>query len=73
MASFWLAARRWDMLRVAASGLGLAIVLMAAAYAFAAIESSATLGGAVAAFAAIVIGGLGLLYAWRPGAGGLVD
>jgi hypothetical protein len=62
-----------DVFRVAALALGLAILLMVAAYGFGAIESRATLGGVVAVLAACVIAGYGLLYAWRPGAGGLVD
>jgi hypothetical protein len=53
--------------------LGLAIVLMVAAYGFAAVESRATAAGVVAALAAVAIAGYGLLYAWRLGAGGLVD
>jgi hypothetical protein len=53
--------------------MGSAIALMVAAYAFAAIETQATLGGVVAALAAVVIGGSGLLYPFRLGAGGAVD
>ena len=49
------------------------IALMLSAYGFAAIESRPTLGNVVAALAAVAIGGSGLLYAWRPGAAGLVD
>jgi hypothetical protein len=64
---------RWEPLRVAACGLGLAIVLMVAAYGFAAIESRPTPGGVVAAVAALAIAGCGLLYAWRLAAGGIVD
>jgi hypothetical protein len=73
MAQFWRASRRWDVLRVAASALGLAIVLMVAAYGFGAIESRASPGGVAAALAALAIAGSGLLYAFRLGAGGLVD
>jgi hypothetical protein len=69
MAQFWRASRRWDALRVAASGLGLAVALMVGAYAFSAIESRSTLGGVVAALAAVAIAGSGLLYAFRLGAG----
>ncbi|MDQ6719805.1 MAG: hypothetical protein M3003_03280 [Candidatus Dormibacteraeota bacterium] len=53
--------------------MGLAFLLMVAAYAFGAIESGVTLGGVTAAAAAVIIAGSGLLYAWRLGAGGLVD
>jgi hypothetical protein len=63
----------WHPLRVAAAGLGLAIVLMVAAYVFGAIESGATLGGVVSLLSALVIAGGGLLYAWRLEAGGLVN
>ena len=64
---------RTDPIRVALLGLGLAFVLMLAAYGFAAIESRPTLGGIVSALAALAIAGSGLLYAWRLGAGGVVD
>jgi hypothetical protein len=73
MAQFWRESRRWDLVRVAASAGGVVIMLMVVAYVFGAIESRATLGGVVAAFAALAIAGGGLLYAWRLGAGGLVD
>jgi hypothetical protein len=61
------------MPRVAAAALGLAFLLMVAAYGFGAIESGVTPGGVTAAVAAVIIAGSGLLYAWRLGAGGLVD
>ncbi|HEY1162226.1 MAG TPA: hypothetical protein VGF78_04065 [Candidatus Dormibacteraeota bacterium] len=64
---------RWDSLRVAAVGLGLAVVLIAVAYGFAAVESRPAPGGVVAALAALAIAGCGLLYAWRLAAGGIVD
>ena len=65
--------QRWDAPRVAGVALGLAIVLLVAAYGFAAYESGATPGGMVAALAAVAIAGCGLLYAFRLGAGGHVD
>ena len=65
--------RRWEAPRVAGVGLGLAMVLLVAAYGFAAIESTPTPGGVVAAIAAVAIAGCGLLYAFRLGAGGHVD
>jgi hypothetical protein len=46
---------------------------MVAAYAFAAVEYRPTLGGVIAALAALAIAGCGLLYAWRPGSGSIVD
>jgi hypothetical protein len=64
---------RTDPLRVGVFAFGLALVLLLAAYGFAAVESRPTVGGVVAALAAIAIAGCGLLYAWRPAAGGIVD
>lgn len=64
---------RTDPIRVAVLALGLAVVLMLAAYGFAGIESRPTLGGIVSTLAALAIAGSGLLYAWRLGAGGVVD
>jgi hypothetical protein len=64
---------RTDPLRIAVYASGLAFVLIMAAYGFAAIESGPTPGGVVAALAALAIAGSGLLYAWRLGAGGVVD
>jgi hypothetical protein len=73
MVQFQRAAGRWEVLRLAASALGLAILLMVAAFGFAAIESGPSAVAVVAALAAVAIGGSGLLYAWRLGAGGVVD
>jgi hypothetical protein len=64
---------RTDPLRIAVFALGLAVVLILGAYAFAATESRPTLGGVVASLAALAIAGSGLLYAWRLGTGGIVD
>lgn len=69
----WVVSRRWESPRVAASALGLALLLMAAAYVFGGTKSGVTLGGVVTAVSAVVIAGSGLLYAFRLGAGGLVD
>jgi hypothetical protein len=49
------------------------MLLLVAAYGFAAIESRPTPGGVVAAVAAVAIAGCGLLYAFRLGTGGHVD
>ena len=65
--------RRWETLNIAALALGLAFVLMVAAYVFAAIEAGTTADGVVAAVVAVAIAGTGLLYAFRLGAGGIVD
>lgn len=73
MAQLWKAAQRWDVLRFSAPALGLATLLMVAAYAFAGIESRPAAAAVVAALAAVAIAGSGLLYAWRLGTGGVVD
>jgi hypothetical protein len=65
--------RRWDLLRRAALALSLALVLMVAAYAFAAIEAPPSTEGVVATLAAIAIAGTGLLYPFRLGTGSAVD
>jgi hypothetical protein len=64
---------RWDPVRVAAGVLGLAALLLLAAYGFGLTAAPVTIGGVLAAVALIGIAGSGLLYAWRPGAGGIVD
>jgi hypothetical protein len=64
---------RWDPPRVAASGLGLALVLFVAAYGVSLTGASFTAGAAVSVVALAGIAGSGLLYAWRLGAGGIVD
>ena len=63
----------WDPLRVAASALGLTFLLMMAAYVFAAIEAGTTLDAVAAVVVGVAIAGTGLLYAFRLGAGGIVD
>jgi hypothetical protein len=67
------ALRRWDPLRVAAGFLGLATLILLAAYGYAAGTVQPTTGAVVAAVALVGIAGSGLLYAWRLGAGGIVD
>jgi hypothetical protein len=64
---------RWDPIRVACIGFGLATALVLAAYVVAVATSQPAVGGAVAALALVAIAGSGLLYAWRLGAGGLVE
>jgi hypothetical protein len=73
MASLSRALRRWDPIRVAAASLALALVLILAAYGYAAYTVQPTLGAVVAAVALVGIAGSGLLYAWRLGAGGIAD
>jgi hypothetical protein len=53
--------------------LGLAALLLLAAYGFGLTAAPVTVGGVVAAVALIGIAGSGLLYAFRLGAGGIVD
>ncbi len=64
---------RLDLVRTAAFFLGGSVVLALAAYAFAAAYSEPTTGAIAAGLAAVGIVGSGLLYAWRPGTGGLGD
>jgi len=49
------------------------MLLMVAAYGFAAVKSGVATGGVVAVIAAAAIAGCGLLYAFRLGAGGRAD
>jgi hypothetical protein len=64
---------RWDPIRVACIGFGLATALVLAAYVVSVATAQLKAGGAVAAVALFAIAGAGLLYAWRLGAGGLVE
>jgi hypothetical protein len=48
-------------------------VTLLAGYAVAVANSLASPGGVVSALALLAIAGSGLLYAWRLGAGGIVD
>jgi hypothetical protein len=73
MSTLSRALRRWDPIRVAAGFLGLATVLVLAAYVYAAATVKPTVGAVTAAVALLGIAGSGLLYAWRLGAGGIVD
>jgi len=58
---------------VAAASLGAAVLTLLVGYAVAVVSSQATPGGVVSALALVAIAGSGLLYAWRLGAGGIVD
>ena len=64
---------RWEPPRIAVLAAGLALVLCLAAYGVAVATSTVTAGPALAALALVGIAGIGLLYAWRLGAGGAVD
>ncbi|HEY0830684.1 MAG TPA: hypothetical protein VGE99_06035 [Candidatus Dormibacteraeota bacterium] len=73
MAALSRALARLDPLRVAAAVLGLAVLLLVAAYGVSLTVVQVTLGAAVSVVALVGIAGFGLLYAWRLGAGGIVD
>jgi hypothetical protein len=64
---------RWEPMRVAASALALSLLVLLGAYAFSLTAAQATPGAVVSAVALVGIAGSGLLYAWRLGAGGIVD
>jgi hypothetical protein len=57
--------RRVETPRLAAAGLGLAFLLLLAAYAYLLTISAATTSGLLAAGAAVLIAGSGIAYAWR--------
>ena len=73
MATLSRALRRWDLMRVAAAALGVALVTMLAGYLVGVATAQATAGGVVSALGLLAVGGSGLLYAWRLEAGGIVD
>jgi hypothetical protein len=73
MATLSRALGRRDPIRVAAVFAGLALLLLLAAYGYAAATVQPTPGAVAAAVALVGIAGSGLLYAWRLGAGGIVD
>ena len=55
------------------AALGLAVLLLVAAYGVSLTVASFTPGAAISLVALVGIAGSGLLYAWRLGAGGIVD
>jgi hypothetical protein len=57
--------RRWDLARVAVGTLGLAWLVVLGAFGFAAISIQPTVSSLAAAAAALLIAGVGILYAWR--------
>lgn len=73
MRTFSRRATRFDAVRTAALFITACTVLAVAAYGFAAVYSTPTPAALVAAVVALGIAGSGLLYAWRPGTGGLGD
>ena len=73
MAALSRALVRWDPARVAAGALGLVLLLLVAAFGVDLTVAQVTPGAVVAVVAVVGIAGSGLLYAWRLGAGGLVE
>jgi protein-S-isoprenylcysteine O-methyltransferase Ste14 len=73
MAALSRALARRDPLRVAAAALAVPLVLLLVAYAIGLATQSPTPGAVASAVALVGIAGSGLLYAWRLGAGGIVD
>ena len=73
MGSFSRRLARLDAVRSAAVLLMASLALALAAFAFSAYYTKPTPGALAAALAALAVAGSGLLYAWRPGTGGLGD
>jgi membrane associated rhomboid family serine protease len=57
--------RRWSMMRLAAATVGVAWIVLLAAFVYSAISVPPRVAGLVAAAAALVIAAAGFLYAWR--------
>ena len=69
MRVFSRALGRWDMLRLAAMGAGVASLVLLAAFVVGGITVRPDLASVLAALAALAIGAAGFMYAWRvPGA-----
>jgi hypothetical protein len=54
-----------DLRRIAVAALGVALLVLLVAFGYAAISIQPTLSSVVAAAAAVLIAGAGILYAWR--------
>jgi hypothetical protein len=65
MVVFSRSLRRWSAARIAAVALGVAWLGVLAAFAYAATTYKPDTGTLVAAAAALLIAGAGILYAWR--------
>jgi hypothetical protein len=65
MRTFSRALARWDMLRVAAAAVGVALLLLIAAFVAGSIAAAPHAGSVLAALSAAAIAGAGILYAWR--------
>jgi hypothetical protein len=57
--------RRWELTRIGAATLGVALLVLLVAFGYAATSIQPTLSSLVAAAAAVLIAGAGILYAWR--------
>ena len=58
---------------MAAASVGVVSLVLLAAYGVGAVSSEPTTGGVVSAVAFFAIAGTGFLYAWRLGAGGILE
>jgi hypothetical protein len=65
MSTFSRRLRRWEVTRIGAATLGAALVVLLVAFGYAAISIQPSLSSLVAAAAAALIAGAGILYAWR--------
>jgi hypothetical protein len=57
--------RRWSLLRIGATAIGVTWIVVVAALAYAAISVQPTVSSVVAAAAVLLIAAAGFLYAWR--------
>jgi uncharacterized membrane protein len=73
MAQLSRAMRRIDAARLCALLLALPLALFVAAYGVAASSSQPNAESVITAATFVAVAGAGFLYAWRLGAGGLVD
>jgi hypothetical protein len=64
---------RWDPMRVAATSLGAACLVLLAAYAVAIVTVRPALEEVLSAVGFVAIVATGFLYAWRLGAGGPLE
>ncbi|HEV2477212.1 MAG TPA: hypothetical protein VGX22_11770 [Candidatus Dormibacteraeota bacterium] len=65
MSTFSRRFRQWDGIRIGAATVGGALLVLFVAFGYAAISIQPTLSSLVAAAAAALIAGAGILYAWR--------
>jgi hypothetical protein len=65
MSTFSRRIGRWEGTRIGAATIGAALVVLLVAFGYAAISIQPTLSSLVAAAAAALTAGAGILYAWR--------